>query len=517
MNSVTPLSLTSHANYDSDFCGSIPLNFINLVQPYGVLLVLDRKNLNIVQLSENTMDILGVAADELINKPLGQFIQAEQLVYISEQLKRKEFANHLPLNLNWQQPVEKAFSGLLYAKEEYLLLELEPLSLRLTGDSFINIYQQIGQVVAALKNASSLDELNNIVADELKRFSGFDKVMVYQFNKNWNGEVVAEAQEEGLPSYLGLHFPASDVPKQARELYLKTPYRLIPDASAQAVKLYPVINPLTNRLSDIAECSLRAVPLVHLEYLRNMGVGASMSTPIVVGGRLWGLISCHHKVAKKISFELRSSFQIIAGILSSQLNALEKESSFVYRTKLHKIEIKLLEQLYSRPTLEDGLLQDASFLLDLLKVKGLVLVTKSSYETSGEVPEKFFVHNLVKWLNKYNREKVFATESLPRQFSSAEKFKETASGLIALEINLGKAYLLGFRPEVIRSVSWGGNPNEAINFEEDKAQYHPRNSFNLWKEQVKFTAEPWHPEEIEAANHIRVAILEKLLNASEEE
>jgi chemotaxis family two-component system sensor kinase Cph1 len=135
------------------------------------------------------------------------------------------------------------------------------------------------------------------------------------------------------------------------------------------------------------------------------------------------------------------------------------------------------------------------------------------------VPEKFFVHNLVKWLSRYSREKVFATDSLPGHFSLAEKLKEIASGLIAIEINWGKAYLLGFRPEVIKSVSWGANPNEAINFEEnkDKTQYHPRNSFKLWKEQVKFTSNPWRPEELEVANHIRTAVLEKMLDVSEQD
>jgi chemotaxis family two-component system sensor kinase Cph1 len=478
---------------------------------------LNKEDFTILQVSENTENTLGITPERLLKEPLEQFVKADLLAYIKEQVSRKEITSHLPLFIQWQQPQEKAFSGLLYAKEDYLLLELEPLTTEGTGNSFIQIYQEIGKVVAALKNSSTLEEVNKIVAEELKKLSGFDKVMVYRFNADWNGEVVAEAHEEGLPSYLGLHFPASDVPRQARELYLKTPYRLIPDVYAQAVKLYPVVNPLTNSLTDIAECSLRAVPLVHIEYLRNMGVGASMSTPIVVGGRLWGLISCHHKVPRPISFELRSSFQIIAGILSAQLNTLEKEKSFSYKTALHKIELKLFEQMYSKPTVEEGLLEEPSYLHKLLKVSGLVLVSPGNYETSGQVPDKFFINNLVKWLIRYSREKVFATDALPGLFSSAEKYKDIASGLIAIEINLGKAYLLGFRPEVIKSVSWGGNPNEAINYEKDKTQYHPRNSFKLWKEQVKFTSDPWHTEEGEVANHIRIAILEKMLDVSEKD
>lgn len=395
----------SQTKYDSEFCGSIPLNFINLVQPHGVLLVLNKKDLRIAQLSENTEEFLGLAPADLLDKPLAHFIDEEQLAYMQEKVIGKESAHHLPVHISWRVPEERTFSGLLYAKEAYLLLELEPLTFSGTGESFIRIYQEIGQVVAALKGSSSVEKLGAIAAEELKRLSGFDKVMIYQFDKDSNGEVVAERHEPGLPSYLGLHFPASDVPKQARELYLKAPYRLIPNVHAQAVKLYPVINPLTSRLSDIAECSLRAVPLVHIEYLKNMEVGASMSTPIVVGNRLWSLISCHHKVAKAISFELRSSFQIISGIFSAQLSALEKENSFIFASALHKVELKLFEQLYSRNSLEEGLFLEPSYLHDLLKVNGLVLVTKDSYETSGEVPDKFFMHTLIKWLSRYNREK----------------------------------------------------------------------------------------------------------------
>lgn len=516
MPSFSPNPSASGGTYDSEFCGSIPLNFINLVQPHGVLLVLDKKDLRIVQVSENTIAFLGLAAEALLNQPLARFIKDEQVAYLRDQVAGKEITNHLPLNINWEEPEEKAFSGLLYAKEDYLLLEIEPLSVTGTGDSFIQIYQEIGQVVAALKNSSSMEGLCKIAAEELKKISGFDKVMVYQFDENWNGEVVAEEHEPGLPSYRGLHFPASDVPKQARELYLKTPYRLIPDVHAQAVKLLPVVNPLTNRLSDIAQCSLRAVPLVHIEYLKNMQVGASMSTPIVVGNNLWGLVSCHHKVAKTISFELRSSFEIVSGIFSAQLSALEKENSFSYASALHKVELKLLEQIYSKPSLEEGLLREPALLHELFKVNGLVLVTSETYETSGEVPDKFFVHTLMKWLSRYHREQVFFTDALPTLFSSAAKQKDSASGLIALEISKGKGYLLGFRPEVIKAVNWGGNPNEAIYFNEDETQYHPRNSFKLWREEVEFTSEPWRPEEVEAARHIRIAILEKLLNASED-
>lgn len=497
---------------NADFCGSIPLNFLNLVQSHGVLLVLKHENFTIVQASENTEAVLDIAAEQLLQRSLEEFIDREQLQLLRAKLAQWGMHSYLPLTLQWQTGSGiKTFTATLHRKEAYLLLELEEMQ-QPAAVAFTNMYQEIAYAVSALKEASSLEELSRIATVELRNLSGFDRIMVYRFDTDWNGTVIAEAQAPDMAdSYLGLHFPASDVPRQARELYTKTPYRIIANAEAPAAKLYPVLNPLTGGLTDISSCVLRAVPLVHLEYLHNMGVRTSMSTPIIVGNQLWGLISCHHRQPKQLSFEARASFEIISGIIAAQISSQEKEESFRYRARLHKAELKLLEQLYSKKQLEEGLLNNPAYLLDLLEVTGIALVTPATYETAGEVPPERMVRNLIKWLSRYNKEKIFTTDSLPQLFSDAMKCRDIASGLIAVQITGSKQYLLGFRPEVIKSVNWGGNPNEAIKFEPDRKQYHPRNSFKLWKERVEYTSEPWLPEVLEAVQHLRTAILEKLL------
>lgn len=499
-------------DFDSEFCGSIPLNFLNLVQPHGVLLVLEKESYTIIQTSENSRRVLGKAAKELVDTVLGNYISEKQLLLLQEKVRPQDFGHPLAMTLNWKEgELEKQLLASVQQKENYLLLELEEITVPAQSESFINIYQDITNVVAELKEAIGQRKIEQVAAAELKRLSGFDRVMIYQFDDRWNGKVVGEALEEGLDPYLGLHFPASDVPKQARELYATTPYRLIPDVNAEAVKLYPVVNPITNRLTDIASCVLRAVPLVHIEYLNNMGVGASMSTPIISGGKLWGLISCHHQQAREINFELRSAFEIISGIISSQLNARKKEESFHYKFSLHQVELKLTEQVLINSSIEEGLFARPGLLLEVLRVEGAVLVTRDTYQSVGQVPEKTFVQGLIRWLGRHNREKVYSTDSLPLEFEDAGVSKDVASGLIAIQIVSGKYYLLGFRPELVRSVYWGGNPNEAINYEEDGKKYHPRNSFRLWKEEVRQTSEPWRPEVVETAHHLRTSLLEKIL------
>lgn len=506
----------SHINFDSTFCGSIPLNFINQVQPHGVLLVLQKDQFTILQASENVENFLGIPAAEIIDRSLSGFVSKAQFTEFREKLQGKEFSSHFPYALSWNAGEEsRQFLAIVHEREDYLLVELEEIKPARRANSFVAIYQDISYVIAALKRAESLEELVQVAASELKSLSGFDRVMVYRFDPQWNGTVVAEAMEEGMTPYLGLRFPASDVPKPARELYFRTPYRTIPDVQAKPVKLYPVVNSKTNSLTDISDCILRGVPLVHIEYLQNMGVAASMSTPIIVDNQLWGLISCHHRQPKPMDFEVRSSFEIISGIISAQLSAREKEDSFAYRTELHKSELKLVEQLYTRSTLEEGLFERPSYLTDLFDVGGLVLVVGKSYEAVGEVPDKAMVKNLVKWLSRYSREKVFTTDSLPRIFEEAREYRQEASGLIALQISAGKSYLLGFRPEVIRSVNWGGNPNEAVQFEEDEKQYHPRNSFKIWKEQLEYSSDPWQPELLETARNVRTAILEKIIREND--
>ncbi len=503
-------------NYDSEHCGSIPLNFINLIQAHGVLLVLERSSLNIVQASENTLQILGTKAEALVQQPLQTFIGEEQLEVLNQKLERREVSNHLPLTLQWSiNGTNKSFSATLHLRDTYLLLELEEASKQDSATSFASAYQAISYVISSLKEADGVVSVGNIACAELKRLSGFDRVMVYRFDENWNGTVIAEALQEGMEAYLGLRFPASDVPKQARELYFKTPFRIIPNAGAASARLYPVINPLTSSLSDISDCILRAVPLVHIEYLQNMGVAASMSTPIIIDNQLWGLISCHHRTPMPVSFELRTSFEIISGIIAAQVSTHQKEERFRYRASLHSIELKLMEQVYSNKHLAEGLLENPAYLLDLLGIKGLVLSINNEYETVGNVPDERMVKNLIRWLIRYSKEKIFTTDSLPRLFEEAVGYRDIASGLIALQISGTRHYLLGFRPEVIKSVNWGGNPNNAINFEPDGKRYHPRNSFNLWKEQVEFTSDPWYPEVLEAAQQVRTAILEKLLKEEE--
>ncbi|RIJ42029.1 GAF domain-containing protein [Pontibacter oryzae] len=511
-NKAAPINVNLDKNYDSDFCGSIPLHLVNLIQPHGALLVVGKNDLQIAQASENVAHYLKMPIDELLEKPLSDFISAKQFKELLSKMERQQHHVKIPFDLTFQVSGEaKAFMALVHPKEEYILIELEP-NVEATKKSFAGLYQHIKYITNLLKQAADTSEAAQLAAVELKHLSGFDRVLVYQFDPTWNGIVIAQAKEDDMDDYMDLRFPASDVPRQARDLYYRNPYRLIPTREYTPVGLIPIVNPVTQRFTDLSDCNLRSVAVVHLEYLANLKITASMSLPLIVDNKLWGLISCHHKTAKNPDYEERSAMELLAGILSAQISGKEKEKGILLRAQLRGVHAHLLEQLYNQAGFIDGLLSGSTTIMDLLSVTGAAVLYEGNIVTIGSTPSKQELKELASWLRRNKSEQVIATNSLAAEYVQSKAYKDVASGLIALPIHAEHGeYVFGFRPEVLQTVTWGGNPNDAIQIEADGKSYHPRNSFASYQETVKFTALPWEDEELEAAAVLRSAVLEKIL------
>lgn len=509
---AAPVNVAIDKNYDSEFCGSIPLHLVNLIQPHGILLVLDKQELRVMQASENVNQFLPLSTDELLQRPLAELLPQEQYNDLLAKIDAQHSQDKIPITLTFHiQEQDYAFTALVLPQQDFIMVELEE---RKTAqhESFIGLYQQIKFITSLLKQAKTTTEVAQLAADEIKKFSGFDRVLVYQFDPSWNGIVVAQAKEADMEDYMDLRFPASDVPKQARDLYFRNPYRIIPNRDYEPVRLIPIVNPLTQRFTDLSECNLRSVARVHIEYLTNLKILASMSLPIIIDDKLWGLISCHHKTAKYPSYELRSALELLSGIVSAQLEAREKEENMSLRVRLRGIHGQLLEQLYTIPNFAEGLLNGRENIKDLLALTGAAVIFESNIWTSGETPDQQELKELASWLRRNKFNTLFATDTLPNKYPNSKAYKQVASGLIALPINAEQGeFILGFRPEVLQTVSWGGNPNNAIQMEPDGKTYHPRNSFATYKETVKHTSLPWQTEEIEAAENLRKAVLEKII------
>ncbi|MDX5481771.1 MAG: GAF domain-containing protein, partial [Hymenobacteraceae bacterium] len=431
---------------------------------------------------------------------------------IKDKLLTQGTLNRIPLTLQFKAgETELPLTALILPHQEYVLVELEKAK-SASEDSFIQLYQHIKYITSLLKQGGSCQEIAQRAAEELKQFSGFDRVLVYQFDPQWNGIVVAQAKEEDMDDYMGLRFPASDVPKQARDLYFKNPYRLIPTRAYTPVRLVPVVNPLTQRFTDLSDTNLRSVANVHLEYLANLNIIASMSLPIIIENKLWGLISCHHKTARFPGYEMRSSMELLSGILSAQLEAKQREENMALRVGLRNIHVKLVAQLYERGNFAEGLLEGASTIMDLLSLTGAAVVYEGNVVTGGKTPGSQEIKELASWLRRNRSKGLYATDTLPQQYPHSKNYKDVASGLIAMPINAEQGeFILGFREEVMQTVNWGGNPDNAIQLEPDGKTYHPRNSFATYRETVQNTSLPWQQEELEAAETLRNAVLEKII------
>ena len=494
----------TQTNYDSEFCGKVPIHLTNLIQPYGVLVVVETNNFEIIQTSENAPEIFGIPVRDLIRRPLSTFVGDD--AFADLQLKLNESSHKIPgiWLLNGKQ-----YLVLIHNKGEQLLIEIEldPVSLS-KRDTFIEVYQELKYAMMAIESASSLSDACRVAASELKRLSGFDKVMIYSFDAEWNGTVLAESKEPDMEAYMGFTFPASDIPKQARDLYLKNPYRLIPDKNYAPVRLFPVINPLTNSFLDLSDCNLRSVAAVHIEYLTNMGVVASMSTRILHQGKLWGLIACHHKTPKFLSYEMCSMFEMLSSIVSAKISSIHNEQALMRENTLGSGYAAMLENVYKSKRLDDAMLSENGVAY-IFNATGVAIARNGRFKVAGVTPDPDQLEELLLWLHTKQLRAVFHTDSLSNVNDYATEYKEIASGMLVIPINyLQDSYVLIFRPEKVQTITWGGNPEERITFEKDEKNYHPRNSFKQWQQHVSGVARPWEEEELARAEALRSFIYE---------
>ena len=505
--------MTEPKNYDSAFCGRVPLHQTNLVQPHGILMLVEKQSGTILQVSENVAELLGKEAPEVVQTALSQYIIPGQYQNLQKRFEGI-VTGRIPFTLSFiKNGAPKTFLTLVQSLEAYLLVEIEKEAVAEEENSFINVYGELKFVLSAIDTATSIEAAASVVAKELKRISGFDKVMVYQFDEGWNGTVIAEELEAGMDAYLGLKFPASDIPKGARDMYRKTPYRLIPNADYVPVRLYPVINPATHAFTDLSPTNLRSVAAVHIEYLHNMNVTASMSTRILKAGQLWGLISCHHRTPKYLSYQTCSLFELLSDIVSAKIAALEQQQTAQLKADMHQVYSKVVEGIYIKDHLVQGIAAQHQQVLDLLKADGLATVFQKEIQTFGTTPSVADIEDLIFWLQASNARQTFQETALSGKYEQAATYTADASGLLVLPIQPERGmYILAFRPEAVRKVTWGGNPDEAIRFSADQKSYHPRASFQQWQQTVSQQALPWSPEQLEMAEMFRNFAISFTLN-----
>jgi len=484
-------------------CDREPIHLSGAIQPHGVLFVLSIPGLAILQLSANAGQVFGAAAGP--GRPIGELLDGDCVTALG-QLAYDSSPAHATLIKTKALHGGALFDAIARRIPEGLLVELEPATAP-ESLSFNDFYLRARTAVARLQAFTEIGALCNAAAVEVRAMTGFDRVMVYRFDHRDNGRVIAESAREGLESYLDLHYPASDIPSQARRLYLLNRLRLIVDVAYQPVPIEPPLSPVTGEPLDLTYSVLRSVSPIHVEYLRNMGIHASMSVSLVVEGRLWGLLLCHHYAPRFVSYDVRAACDFLSQTLSWLITAGERFDRLEQRARVDDRLRLLIQHLSDTDDLAAGLTLGAQDLLAIVDAGGAALVHAGRTTAFGAPPPPVIVEALARWLRSRDDRGFFYTERLASQTAIAAGYVEVAAGLLAVPLDrAGESYLLWFRPGAERTVNWAGDPNKTVSLKDGAPRLSPRGSFALWKETVQGESLPWQPWQVEIAVELAHAI-----------
>ncbi|KQQ57064.1 histidine kinase [Pseudomonas sp. Leaf127] len=489
-------------------CASEPIQYPGAIQPHGVLLTLSEPGLELLQVSANIEPLFGVQPAQVLGQPLACLLGPVQAASIAEACTAESFVDASPLRVSIQG---HAFEALLHRHQGVLVLELERQDLPAMPVDDKATSRNLGRILRNLQAAQSLPALYEACVHEIQRLTGYDRVLIYRFEAQGHGQVIAEASSPAMELYNGLFFPASDIPEQARELYRRNWLRIIPDADYTAVELVPSLRPDTGQPLDMSFATLRSVSPVHCEYMRNMGVRSSMSVSLLKGDRLWGLITCGHRTPLYVPPELRSACQTLGQVLSLQISAMEAlEVSRQRETKLQTLARLNGLMINAQDTVFEGLSAEPQTLMDMVDASGVAIIEGTTLHRYGKCPEPGQIHALHAWLRAQG-EPVFASHHLSSVYAPAADYQKEASGVLAM--SLPKPVdngVLWFRREVKESIPWSGNPEKPLDMSdaEGTPRLRPRTSFEIWKVEVAGIAAPWSHGDLFAAQDLRRSALE---------
>ena len=481
---------------DLSSCDLEPIRVPGAVQPHGRVLVLDPSTLRLVAYSDNWPP---------------EAIEAA-LVGLGELDLRELRSGAAPVSLGAWGLGEDRWDVSAHRSDRHLLYEFEPA--RPSEGNEAPIYSLTRIFLPRLQDADSVDRLTALVASEMKRLTGFGRCLVYRFDEAGHGEVMAEAIDPGYDSYAGHHFPASDIPQQARALYLLNQFRLIADATYTPVPLRIIDRTLTPSDIDLSQAQLRSVSPVHLEYMRNMGTLASMSVSIVIEGKLWGLVSCHDHAPRFIGVSTRLACEHLGQLLALQIQSKESNHSVAERLALRQLMLEIVSHLADSDATLQQLVREPSLMLRVARATGAAVVLDDAVWSVGDVPAEDDVRMLAHWVTGLGEE-IYATHMLRDHYEPARDFQAVAAGVLAVSISqVHRHVILWFRPEIVRTVTWAGNPRK--NAIASDGRIHPRLSFESWQESIRGSAVAWSDAEISAAGELRQALIGIVLRRAEE-
>ncbi|HEY0821189.1 MAG TPA: ATP-binding protein [Rhizobacter sp.] len=496
---ATPTSL------DLAHCAAEPIRVPGAIQPHGWMASLDAETRGLVAYSANWAQLLGATPD------LPQRVQDvfAQLDFEVADLSRNDGSS----SVGHLRVAGRNLHATAHLRDGLLNVELEAHPDE--SGSRAPIYMLTRQLLPRLQAAQTVEDLCALAAQAMKQLTGFGRCLVYSFDADGHGAVLAEERDEGYDSYVGHHFPGSDIPSQARELYKVNRFRLIADANYAPVPVHLVSPARAGKPLDMTLLQLRSVSPVHLEYMRNMGTLASSSVSIIVRGELWGLISVHDHAPRQLDYATRMACEHLGQLLSLQIEAKEDNARVTQEAELRQLTLALVADLADSDATLQRLVDRPGLLLRIARAGGAAVVFNDRCWTVGDVPDEASLHQLVEWLAPLATPS-FHTARLPEQCPAMSGYAAIASGVLAISISqVHRHHILWFRPEVVQQIHWAGDPRKNVDTHGD-GRLHPRRSFATWREELRGRSLPWLPGELGAALELRQALIGIVLRRAEE-
>lgn len=502
-------------------CDAEPVQTPGCIQAHGALLALRPGDLTVLQASEDAARWLGQAPEALLGKGV-EVVLGEALADDLRSFLESEPVERNPFYAFTFQPAGMATLDVtVHTVNGVVLVEFEATGREGQAAGF-DPYTQVKKTVARLQTANTVRDFCQIAAEEIRQVTGLDRVMVYRFHADDSGEVIAEAKRADLPAWLGLRYPAHDIPKPAREIFKRIWIRPVPDIRAKVQEMVPLANPDTGKPLEMTHCALRGASVMYTEYLANMGVAAALTLSIIRDGELWGLVACHHYTPAQFPYRLRASAELMAQVVSLQLKSAEEREHLDYRMRLDGVHHRLL----ARAAMEGGIsamVDPSPSLLDGIASTGVAVYHGDKWWVVGKIPTVDQLDELAEWLRTSPQlfgegRPVYATDALAAAHPAAAEYADVASGILAVPISRGwGSFVFWFRPETVQTVTWGGNPHEMPTVTGPHGpRLTPRASFELWKETVHQRSLPWEAVEIEAALKLRLLIMDLVVSRAEE-
>jgi light-regulated signal transduction histidine kinase (bacteriophytochrome)/signal transduction histidine kinase len=493
-------------------CESEPIHQIGQIQPHGALLVLSPDSRRtVLQASNNLGEFSDLHVAVVCGNSLAEVIgvtQAEQIEQLIQQARDNNPAAKV-VSLAHQRVVHNLQARVFLSGNMFVLELMRDLGVG-QGQHFDVLLQQLQRSLLTVNAEKDIHRYFGRIAKVVRELTEFDRVMVYRFDNHWEGEVIAESKMEAAHSYLGTRFPASDIPPQARQLYTSNLVRQIADVGARGVPVLPVLNPATQLPLDMTHSVLRSLSPVHVEYLHNMGVRASMSISLLQNGRLWGLIACHHMTPKQVPYPFQEAAAFVSDIVSTRLSLTEINEQRNLGTEATRIIGDLLKSIITS-TGGDLQLTLLPNLQVLLGATGIVMTVEGKHHVHGAVPQSDELSGLFAWLCTQPATDVFGCDSLTKEFAPAGSYPDIASGILVAPLSSDmRNCVLWLRKERIRTVQWAGRPEKVLSKDRAGVRLSPRKSFENWTETWRGRCEPWSCSETETARSIAQVLTQGL-------